>query len=88
MASIRNLKKNVNNVFGDIIDAVLVLGYTTDETKKDEATLLIQEIFDAFDVLFAKINQKNVENRAKHLKEVNKYFEEQAVHFVEKLNQL
>ena len=60
MANIRNLKKDINYVLGDIIEAVYLWELTNPgkETKKSEA--IIDETIDVFDELITKINLKNV----------------------------
>ncbi|MDO4230042.1 MAG: hypothetical protein Q4C98_09525 [Capnocytophaga sp.] len=86
MASIKNLKKNVNYVFGDIIDAVLHWEYSTGNIGKGSE--LVQEILLAYDDCMDKISQKGIENRGAHLDKVRKDFEQKAGTFVQKLNQL
>ncbi|ATA73722.1 MULTISPECIES: hypothetical protein [Capnocytophaga] len=88
MASIRNLKKDVNYVFGDIIDAVLHWEYATDNTESQKGSELIKEIISTYDGVMDKISDKKVENRAVHLKQVRKEFEQKAGEFIVKLNQL
>jgi len=71
MANIRNLKKDINYVLGDIIEAVYLWELTNPgkETKKSEA--IIDEAIDVFDELITKINLKNVENYKLHFKAIN-----------------
>ena len=68
MANVRNLKKDINYVLGDIIEAVYVWEYTnTDkDTKKSEA--IIDEAISAFDELIEKVNAKDVANKKVHFK--------------------
>lgn len=88
MASIRNLKKDINYVFGDIIEAVYVWEYeNTDKgTKKSEA--IIDEAIETFDELIAKVNDRNVENKKSQLKTINKELEEKGRALIEKINNL
>lgn len=86
MASIRNLKKEINYVFGDIIDSVFHWEYTSGNTGKGSE--LIQEILVTYDDLIEKIYHRNVENRGAHLKQVRKDFEQKAGAFIGKLNKL
>ena len=71
MANIRNLKKDINYVLGDIIEAVYLWELTNPgkETKKSEA--IIDEAIDVFDELITKINLKNIENYKQHFKAIN-----------------
>ncbi|WP_297890660.1 hypothetical protein [uncultured Capnocytophaga sp.] len=84
MASIRNLKKDINYVLGDIIDAV----YFTGKMQTEEGKALVGEILNDFDSLIDKVADKSVENRGAHLKQVRKEFEEKAGALIEKLSSL
>ena len=84
MASIRNLKKDINYVLGDIIDAV----YFTGQMQTQAGKALVGEILNDFDSLIDKVADKSVENRGTHLKQVRKEFEEKAGALIEKLSSL
>lgn len=84
MASIRNLKKDINYVLGDIIDAV----YFTGKTQTEGGKALVTEILNDFDTLIDKVADKTVENRGAHLKQVRRDFEQKAGALIEKLNAL
>lgn len=84
MASIRNLKKDINYVLGDIIDAV----YFTGKMQTEGGKALVTEILNDFDTLIDKVADKTVENRGAHLKQVRRDFEQKAEALIEKLNAL
>ena len=84
MASIRNLKKDINYVLGDIIDAV----YFTGKMQTEEGKALVTEILNDFDTLIDKVADKTVENRGAHLKQLRRDFEQKAGALIEKLNAL
>ncbi len=88
MASVKNLKKDINYVLGDIIEAVYVWELTNSdkETKKSEA--IIDEAIAVFDELVEKVNQKDVENKKKHFKAINAELEKKASKLIEKVNKL
>ncbi|MEL4308071.1 hypothetical protein [Joostella sp. CR20] len=88
MASIRDLKKDINFVLGDIIEAVYIWEISTNTPNSKEGDEIIDEAIDTFDELIAKVNNKDVESRKAHLKEVSKELEEKASALVEKLNKL
>ncbi|MCM5664243.1 hypothetical protein [Galbibacter mesophilus] len=88
MASIRDLKKDINFVLGDIIEAVYVWEISTENKNSKEGDKIIDEAITVFDDLIEKVNNKDVENRSAHLKSVNKELEEKASALVEKLNKL
>lgn len=88
MANVRDLKKDINYVLGDIIEAVYVWEYanTDKDTKKSEA--IIDEAIETFDELIAKVNAKNVENYKSHFKAINKELEAKGKALIEKINKL
>jgi hypothetical protein len=88
MANIRDLKKDINFVLGDIIEAVYVWEYTnTDkDTKKSEA--IIDEAIETFDGLIARVNDRSAENKKAHFKAINSDLETQGRALIEKLNKL
>ena len=88
MANVRNLKKDINYVLGDIIEAVYVWEYTnTDkDTKKSEA--IIDEAIEIFDDLIAKVNDRSVEDKKAHFKLINQELEEKGRALIEKINKL
>lgn len=88
MGNVRDLKKDINYVLGDIIEAVYIWEYTnTDkDTKKSEA--IIDEAIATFDDLIARVNDKKVENKKVHLKAVNKDLEAKGRALIEKINKL
>jgi hypothetical protein len=88
MANIRDLKKDINYVLGDIIEAVYLWELTNPkkETKNSEA--IIDETINVFDELIAKINLKNVENSKQHFKGINQELEEKGRKLIDKINAL
>lgn len=88
MASIKNLKKDINNVLGDIIEGVYVVEATNNNLDSKEGSEIIDEAIITFDDLIARVNQKEVENRRAHLNSVRSDLETKATSLVNKLNQL
>ena len=88
MANVKNLKKDINYVLGDIIEAVYLYELTTTGKPTEETNALIDEAIAAFDALIAKVNQKNVESKKAHFKQIRKEYEAAANQFVAKINEL
>jgi len=88
MASIKNLKKDINNVLGDIIDGVYLWEMTTGNSASEKGNAIIDEAIAVFDDLIVKVNDKTIENRKKHLKAVTEEFEKKSQELVDKLNNL
>ncbi|GAL79818.1 hypothetical protein JCM19274_2490 [Algibacter lectus] len=87
MANVRNLKKDINYVLGDIIEAVYVWEYanTDKDTKQSEA--IIDEAIATFDELIVKVNAKN-DNAKAHFKAINQELETKGLALIEKINNL
>lgn len=88
MANIRELKKDINYVLGDIIEAVYIVEASNDKPGSKEGSEIIEGAITTFDELISKVNKKDVENRKEHLKNVRKELEEKARALVDKLNKL
>lgn len=88
MASIRDLKKDVNFVLGDIIEAVYIWEAGSGNKESEEGTVIIDKAIEVFDELMDKINQKNVEDQKAHFRSVRAQLEEKATQLVNDLNNL
>ncbi len=88
MSNVRNLKKDINYVIGDIIEAVYVWEYsnTDKDTKKSEA--IIDEAIATFDDLIAKVNDRGAKNKKSHFKSINQELEDKGRALIEKINKL
>ncbi len=88
MASVKNLKRDLNFVFSDIIEAVYVwqlTNPTADATKSEE---IIDEAITAFDDSMEVVNAKGVENKKTHFKTLKNTVESKGKALIEKLNNL
>ncbi len=88
MANIKNLKKDINYVLGDIIEAVYLYEIATTGKPTDETNALIDEAIASFDALITKVNAKNVENKKSHFKQINVELEQVANQLIAKINGL
>ncbi len=88
MANVRDLKKDINYVLGDIIEAVYIWELTNPEKENKKAEALIDEAITTFDELITKVNQKDVEDKKKHFKTVNVELEERGRKLIDKINAL
>ncbi len=88
MASIRDLKKDINNVFGDIIEAVFIFEDAKENQASKEGTAIIENAISDFDELIAQVNNRDVENRSTHLKKVRADLEKKAKALIDKVNKL
>ncbi|MGK4569242.1 hypothetical protein [Flavobacterium sp. 3HN19-14] len=88
MANVRNLKKDINYVLGDIIEAVYLVEMSTTGKPTTETNALIDEAITTFDTLITKVNAKNVENKKAHFNQINVELEQAANQLIEKINKL
>ena len=88
MASVRGLKKDINNVLGDLIDAVYIVEATNGNEVSKEGEKIIDGAISTFDELIVKVNKRDVENRKVHLKKVREELESSAKALVERVNKL
>lgn len=88
MASIQNLKKDLNYVISDIIEECYIWQMIHDEAQAEKAEKLIDESIQIFDELIAKINTKKVENKKQYFKAINQELETRAIGVIDKLAKL
>ena len=88
MANVKNLKKDINYVLGDIIEAVYLFEMSTTGIPTEATNALIDEAIATFDTLITKVNAKNVENKKAHFKQINAELEQAANQLIAKVNEL
>lgn len=88
MAAIKNLKKDIHNTLGDLIEACYVWEFTTPDADPEKAQVIIDEAISAFDSLMDKIHVKDVESKKAHFKAIKAELETVANSLVEKVNKL
>lgn len=88
MANVKNLKKDINYVLGDIIEAVYLYEIATTGKPTNETNALIDEAIANFDALIVKVNAKKVENKKLHFKNISLELEQVANNLITKINNL
>ena len=88
MASKRDLKKDINYVLGDIIEAVYVWELSNPEKDTKNSEAIIDEAIDVFDELIEKVNDRSVENKKAHFKGINQELEKKGRALIDKVNKL
>ncbi len=90
MASVRDLKRDINYVLGDIIDAVSIWELTNPEKDTKKSQAIIEEAITTFDELIVKVNDRSVAKADKktHYKEVNQELETRGRKLIDKINAL
>ena len=88
MASVRILKRDINYVLGDIIEAVYIWELTNPEKDNKKAEAIIDDAILVFDELIVKVNDKKVANKKQHFKAINQELEDRGRKLIDKINAL
>ena len=88
MASIRDLKKDINSTLGTIIEDVYIWETAKQQHNSEAGNAIVDEAIAVFDALITKVNDKTVANRKSHLKQVHRELKEKAKELTEKLHAL
>jgi len=88
MASVRILKRDINYVLGDIIEAVYIWELTNPEKDNKKAEAIIDDAILVFDELIVKVNDKKVANKKQHFKAINQELEDRGRKLIDKINTL
>ncbi|QXP74188.1 hypothetical protein RRF68_00865 [Tenacibaculum sp. HL-MS23] len=88
MASIKNLKKDIDYTLGDIIDICRLSAQLNPEVDQEKSEAIVDEVFETYDGLIAKINAKKVEDKKAHFKAISTELEVKANALIEKVNNL
>lgn len=86
MASIKNLKKDINYVLGDVITYAMDVASLKNKTK--EADPIIDEAIEVYDALIAKVNTKEVENKRAHFNSVKDDLQKHSEALIEKVHKI
>lgn len=88
MANKRDLKKDINYVLGDIIEAVYIWELSNPEKDTKKSEKIIDEAIATFDDLITKVNDRSVENKKAHFKSINQELEDRGRKLIDQINAL
>lgn len=88
MANKRDLKKDINYVLGDIIEAVYVWELSNAEKPTKDSNAIIDEAIATFDELISRVNDRGAEDKKAHFKAINNDLETKGLGLIEKINNL
>lgn len=88
MASVKNLKKDINYILSEIIEECYICQLTRDDKVSKKADEIIDEAITTFDVMISKLNERNVDNKKKHFQTISKDLETKATELLEKVQKL
>lgn len=84
--SIKDLKKNINYVFSDIIETCYIIDATTGNSETAKTDAIITEAIANFDALITKVNANKVADKKAHFKAINAELEEKVNALIAKVN--
>ncbi|MDT0551763.1 hypothetical protein [Urechidicola vernalis] len=88
MASVKNLKKDINFVLGDVIEECYSWELMNPDSDTKKSSAIVDEAINTFDTLIAKLHAKDVENKKAHFKAVKAELETLAGGLLDKVNKL
>ncbi len=88
MASVKNLKKEINYVLGDLVNIVYIWEMTNGGKPTESTDVIIDEIYDNYDNFVSRIRDRKVENKKAHYKQIRSEYEAAANQIVAKINEL
>lgn len=88
MANIRDLKKDINHVLGEIIEMTLNWEKDNPEGDKKASAAIVDEAITAYDGFSAKIYQKGVKDKKAHFRAIQDDLAQKGNALIEKLNTL
>jgi hypothetical protein len=88
MASVKNLKKDLNNVIGEIIQNINLWELENSDKDLKKSQKLVDKCFDVFDDLIKKIHQKDIKDKKDHFKTISLELTKKANDLVKSFNEL
>ena len=88
MSSKRDLKKDINYVLGDIIEAVYIWEMTNPDKGTEASEKIIDQAIEVFDDFIQKVNDRSVENKKQHFKTINQELETRGRGLIDQINAL
>ena len=88
MASVKNLKKDINYVLGDVIEECFSWELLNPEADNKKSNAIVDEAIEMFDALIVKVHTKNVENKKSHFKSIQSDLESITNGLLTKINKL
>ncbi|CAI8301857.1 MAG: Uncharacterised protein [Flavobacteriales bacterium] len=88
MATIRDLKKDINHVLGEIIEMTLDWEKANPKADRKASAAIVDEAISTYESFSTKIYQKEVENKKAHFRAIQDELTEKGNALIEKLNAL
>jgi hypothetical protein len=88
MANIRDLKKDINYVLGEIIEMAMDWEKANPDGDKSKSAAIVDEAIATFDVFSARIYQKDIKDKRAHYRSLVNDLEAKGNELLAKLNTL
>ncbi len=86
MSSKKDLKKDINFVFEELIGAVYIKELVNASETSKNSEVLVDKIIIAFDDLITKVNDRKVENAKSHFKSIRAELNSHATNLLSEIN--
>ncbi|MEK9531240.1 MAG: hypothetical protein VWZ86_07215 [Flavobacteriaceae bacterium] len=88
MANIRDLKKDINHVLGEIIEMAMDWEKANPDGDKSKSAAIVDEAIATFDAFSARIYQKDIKDKRAHYRSLVNDLEAKGNELLAKLNAL
>lgn len=88
MASIKSLKKEINYVLGELIEAVYHWENETKNVNSSAGNQIIDRCIEVYDELIDLVNDKEAPLNKEHFSKVRDYLEKKATEIADQINKL
>ncbi len=88
MASIKDLKRDINSTLGSLIEQVYAFEAETGNEGSEEGTVIIDSTIALFDDLMKRLHQKDVEDKKKHFRAIRTELNEKSSQLLASLHEM
>ena len=88
MANKRDIKKDLNYVIGDIIEAVYIWELSNPKKSTKDSEAIIDDAIQVFNELIIRVNQRDYNSAKTHFKSIYNDLETKGKELIERINSL
>lgn len=88
MASIKDLKRDINSTLGGLIEQVYAFEADTGNEGSEEGTVIIDSTIALFDELMGRLHQKEVEDKKSHFRAIRSDLSKKSTELLSSLHQM
>lgn len=88
MASIKDLKRDINSTLGALIEQVYAYEAETGNEGSEEGTVIIDNSIALFDDLMKRVHQKDVEDKKSHFRSIRNDLSQKSAELLSSLHEM